>query len=87
MKTKCSICILALGEKNRMRIYQLIGSAGELTISELQQNLNINQPTVSHHLSILLQQGLVLFKKKGKFKFYSLADSCPHYRHMCILKK
>ncbi|NCT55721.1 winged helix-turn-helix transcriptional regulator [bacterium] len=86
MKTKCSSCILTLGEKNRIRIYELLSIEGELNTSQLKEALNINQPTVSHHLGILQQQGLVSCTKKGKFKFYQLMINCPYYQCQCILK-
>lgn len=45
-----------------------------LTVSDIVQRLKeqVNQPTVSHHLKILEEAGLVHVRRDGKYRYYSL---------------
>jgi len=42
------------------------------TVSEIVEQLNVTQPTVSHHLAVLRDAGLVHFKEDGKQTYYQL---------------
>ncbi len=42
------------------------------TVSEIVEQLNVTQPTVSHHLAVLRDSGLVEFKEDGKQTYYQL---------------
>jgi DNA-binding transcriptional ArsR family regulator len=44
----------------------------ELSVSEIVEKLDVSQPTVSHHLAILRDAGLVRIREEGKQTFYSL---------------
>jgi DNA-binding transcriptional ArsR family regulator len=43
-----------------------------LSVNEIVEQLNVTQPTVSHHLAILRKAGLVEVREEGKQTFYSL---------------
>ncbi len=43
-----------------------------LSVSEIVEKVNVSQPTVSHHLAILREAGLVNVREEGKQTFYSL---------------
>ncbi|HEX8992932.1 MAG TPA: metalloregulator ArsR/SmtB family transcription factor [Anaerolineales bacterium] len=43
-----------------------------LSVTEIVQKLDVSQPTVSHHLAILRQAGLVNVREEGKQTFYTL---------------
>ena len=43
-----------------------------LSVSEIVEKMNVSQPTVSHHLAILREAGLVNVRDEGKQTFYSL---------------
>lgn len=61
----------ALSDENRLKIIQmLIGK--ELCVCEIFENLDLSQPTISHHLKILKYAGLIKDKKEGKWVFYTL---------------
>jgi ArsR family transcriptional regulator len=47
---------------------------GERAVGELEQLLDIRQPTLSQQLGILREQGLVTTRREGKNIFYSVAD-------------
>lgn len=46
----------------------------ELCATELCEKLNIGQSTLSHHMKILCDSGIVDIRKKGTFVYYSVSD-------------
>jgi ArsR family transcriptional regulator len=65
-----SIC-KALGDPNRMAIVNLLAS-GEKCACKILEQFSITQPTLSHHMRILSETGLVSVRKAGKWSHYSL---------------
>jgi len=61
----------ALGDSNRLQIVQML-SDGEKCACKLQEQFAITQPTLSHHMRILCESGLVNVRKEGKWSHYSL---------------
>src|SRR5215831_16574418 len=49
-------------------------SQGELCVSELEELLDIHQPTLSQQLGVLRNEGVVNTRRDGKQIFYSVAD-------------
>lgn len=87
----------ALSDKNRLLIIDML-SCGELCGCEIIDGLNLTQPTVSHHMKILHQAGLVNSRKEGKWIHYSLnkdtfnkvnkfIEDISSYKDDCICKK
>ena len=60
-----------LGDKTRLSILMRLAD-GEWNVSALCRDLNLPQPTVSHHLSLLRINGLVVNRRDGKQVYYSL---------------
>ncbi len=46
--------------------------SGERCACELLENLNIGQSTLSHHMKILCESGLISSRREGKWMYYSL---------------
>lgn len=63
-----------LGEPYRLRILQALAHA-EMTVGQLVQSLDGNQPNVSKHLQILYQAGILRRRREGNTIIYSLIDS------------
>lgn len=63
----------AMGDENRLTILSLLHN-GERCACRLQEALGISQPTLSHHMRILLDAGLVNARKDGKWIHYSLSE-------------
>ena len=61
----------ALGDSNRLQIVQML-SEGEKCGCKLLEAFEITQPTLSHHMRILTECGLVNARKEGKWSHYSL---------------
>jgi len=63
----------ALSDKNRLMIVDML-SCGELCACKILEKFNITQPTLSHHMKILCDCGLVDGRKDGKWTYYSLNE-------------
>ena len=64
----------ALADETRQKIMRLV-CCQWLSVNEIVEQLNVTQPTVSHHLAILRESGLVEVREEGKQTFYSLNQS------------
>lgn len=64
----------ALSDPGRIRLLSMLAasSAGELCACDLVEPLGKSQPTVSHHLKVLHEAGLVEREKRGTWVWYSL---------------
>jgi len=64
----------AIADPARLRILSLIGSSptGEGCVCDLTPALGLTQPTVSHHLKVLHDAGLLARTKRGTWTFYRL---------------
>lgn len=69
----------ALADPNRLRIAAMLGSAGtsDVCVCDLTEPLGLSQPTVSHHMKVLRQAGIVEAERRGKWVHYRLADDLP----------
>lgn len=70
-KIDVAIICKALGDSNRLQIVQML-SDGEKCGCKLLEAFDITQPTLSHHMKILCECGLVNDRKEGKWHHYSL---------------
>jgi ArsR family transcriptional regulator len=61
----------ALADPTRQEIMSLI-CCQELSVGDIVEAVKVSQPTVSHHLAILREAGLVNQRSEGKQTFYSL---------------
>ena len=61
----------ALADDTRQKIMGLV-CCKWLSVNEIVEQLNVTQPTVSHHLAILRDAGLVKVREEGKQTFYML---------------
>lgn len=67
----------ALSDSNRLQIVQML-SEGEKCACKLLERFEITQPTLSHHMKILCECGLVEVRKEGKWSHYSLNEQTLH---------
>jgi ArsR family transcriptional regulator len=66
----------ALGDATRLEMVGLLAAQGkELCVCELEAHFELSQPTVSHHLRILREAGLVSSERRGTWVYYALEDS------------
>ena len=70
----------ALGDSNRLEIIQMLAD-GEKCGCRLLEKFEITQPTLSHHMRILVECGLVNDRREGKWHHYSLnCDTLTEYK-------
>ena len=62
----------ALADPARLRLLSLVAAAPEVCACELVEPLRKSQPTVSHHLKVLFEAGLVTREKRGTWVWYSV---------------
>ena len=70
---KTAIIFKAFCDENRVRILQLLQN-GEKCACRLLEEMNITQPTLSHHMKILCDSGIVNARKEGKWTHYSISQ-------------
>ncbi|MEP7255849.1 MAG: autorepressor SdpR family transcription factor [Ferruginibacter sp.] len=61
----------ALNDNTRREILELLKN-GDLTAGEIANKFVISKPSISHHLDLLKQAGLVQSMKEGQYIYYSL---------------
>lgn len=66
----------ALGDPTRLRLLSLIaaGEGGEACICDLTAPVGLSQGTVSHHMKLLADAGLVTREQRGKWAYFALND-------------
>lgn len=64
--------LAALGDPVRLGIVELLARHDRLCVCELAVAFPVGQPTVSHHLKILREAGLVDVVRKGQWAYYGL---------------
>jgi DNA-binding transcriptional ArsR family regulator len=62
----------ALADPTRFRMVQEIAEAGELSCGAVAERFDVSQPTISHHLKILMDAGLLVQRAEGKHHFTSV---------------
>ena len=63
----------AIADPIRLEIVDVV-SGGELCACHILSRFSISQPTLSHHMKILCECGLVSSRKEGKWVYYSLNE-------------
>ena len=62
----------ALGDPVRLKLFNLIATAGEVCSCDLLEPLGRSQPTVSHHTKALSEAGLIIGEKRGRWVWWSI---------------
>lgn len=66
-----------LCDETRRRLLGLLRSEGELCVCELYYALNMPQPKVSRHLSVMREAGMLLVRREGTWIYYRLNSQIP----------
>lgn len=66
----------ALSDPTRVRLMSLIAAheAAEACVCQLTEPVGLSQPTVSHHLKLLVEAGLLSREQRGRWAYYSVVD-------------
>src|SRR5215469_13010583 len=67
----------ALADPARLRLVSMVAAheGGEACVCELTEPLGLTQPTISHHLKILVDAGIFTRDKRGVWAYYALVPS------------
>jgi len=71
MTDRCTLAFKALSDETRQKILHFLRD-GPLSVGEIVKRTSLAQPTVSHHLNLLKQAGILLTERRGKRIYYSL---------------
>ena len=66
------VMLKALADPVRLRLMNLIARGGEACACDLPAALDRSQPTVSHHLKVLVEAGLLEREKRGKWAWFTV---------------
>lgn len=80
---KIPIVFKAFCDENRIQILKQL-LTGEKCACVLLDNLHISQPTLSHHMKILCDSGIVNMRKEGKWAHYSISEEGTAYAVECL---
>lgn len=62
----------ALADPTRFRMVQEVAIAGELSCGQVAEHFDVSQPTISHHMKVLMDAGVLTSRTEGKHHFTSV---------------
>jgi ArsR family transcriptional regulator len=65
----------ALADPTRVALVSRIARSGEVCVCELVDGSGLSQPTISHHLGILRNAGLVTSRRQGTWAYYQVSPN------------
>lgn len=72
--TDLATLLKALADPTRLRLVSMVAAhdGGEACVCELTEPLGLTQPTISHHLKVLIDAGILTRDKRGVWAYYAL---------------
>ena len=67
-----SASLKALADPIRLQLVSIIATSGEACACDLPELLGRSQPTISHHLSLLVKAGILDREQRGKWAWFTL---------------
>lgn len=80
---KTAAMFKAFCDENRLQILLLLRDRERCACNILEE-MNITQPTLSHHMKILCDSGVVTGRKEGKWMHYSLSNEGLNEMRYCL---
>lgn len=80
---KMAVIFKAFCDENRIRILKMLAT-GEKCGCKLLEEINVTQPTLSHHMKILCDSGVVTGRKEGKWTHYSISPQGARMAVQCL---
>ena len=70
----------ALGDPVRLRLLSLVASheSGEACVCDISDTFDLSQPTISHHLKVLRNAGILDCERRGTWVYYRVVASALH---------
>ena len=76
--TKIATVFTALCDETRVKVLELLRS-GEQCAAVLLKQVNVGQSTLSHHMKILVESGVVTARRAGRRTYYSICENGRQY--------
>jgi ArsR family transcriptional regulator, arsenate/arsenite/antimonite-responsive transcriptional repressor len=75
--TELATLLKAVADPTRLQLLSLVAAAGDgaACVCDLTAPLGLRQPTVSHHLKVMVDAGLLTREQRGSWAYYSLVRS------------
>lgn len=70
-----ALTLKALADPVRLRLVSLVATAGEACACDFPSILGKSQPTVSHHLTLLVKAGILQREQRGKWAWFRVNES------------
>ena len=80
---RIALIFKAFCDENRVRIIKLLRSGEKCACKNLEE-IHVTQPTLSHHMKILCDSGIVIGRKEGKWMYYSISSEGTEYAINCL---
>lgn len=70
----------ALADPVRLRLFSAVASraGGEACVCDVSEGLDVSQPTISHHLKVLRDAGLLTSQRRGSWVYYAVVPQAVH---------
>jgi ArsR family transcriptional regulator len=65
----------AVGDPSRQKIMKVLRKKGEMKVGDIVAKIKLAQPTVSQHLKVLADAGIVNVRKQGQESYYALCNT------------
>ena len=80
---KIALIFKAFCDENRIKTIKMLRS-GEKCACKLLEEINVTQPTLSHHMKILCDAEIVVGRKEGKWTHYSISEKGVEQAKECL---
>ena len=65
----------AIGDPSRQKIMSMLREKGEMKVGDIVSRMKLAQPTVSQHLKVLADAGVVTVRKQKQESYYALCNT------------
>lgn len=84
---ECKKAFTAIGDETRQLILFVLleGDLSGVRVGEIAEKTHLTRPSVSHHLKILKEAGIVAMRKEGTKNFYYISLEQTHWKDITVL--
>jgi ArsR family transcriptional regulator len=83
-----ALAFKAMGDPTRLAMLEMIVAAEELCSCEIEPSFALSQPTISHHLKLLREAGLIAGERRGTWVYYrAIPETIAELREHPIFRR
>lgn len=75
----------AISDPTRLAMLACLARVGEVCVTDLVESFELSQPTISHHLRLLREAGLLETKRRGTLAFYRVPARALEELHSALV--